>query len=291
MIVALLAPTAQGVAIYDTGAGTVYKLRVTQDVWLETASTNFNYREYLIVSKLPQYPNKRSLVQFEDPPSACPTAQIESAKMFLYYVYAHKASWQSITFTPFIPRYLEVYLVKKAWKEDEATRTQRLSDINWSTEWLGLDDTDAEDSPQSYPVIIFPTRPAGFVGFDVTNAVKNWSGGVANNGLVIRATNELAAGRSIRFASNAMSDSSKHAFVLVRCVAEGEKSSNQPPSSPVSCHNNDLGYHAKPKLYASKADEPSGQLQANHNSCWSVHKTSPMAPVFAFVVGSVWSFA
>ena len=226
LVVALLAPTAQGVSTYDTGAGTLYTLHVTQDVWLETASTNFNYKEYLIVSKLPQYPNKRSLVQFEDLPSACPTAQIESAKMYLYYVYAHKASWQSITFTPFIPRYLEVYLVKKAWKEDEATRTRRLSGINWSTEWLGLDDTDAESTPQSDPVTIFPVRPRGFVEFDVTNAIKSWSSGVPNNGLVIRATNELAAGRSIRFASNAMSDSSKHAFVRVRCVAEGEKSSS-----------------------------------------------------------------
>lgn len=38
--------------------------------------------------------------------------------------------------------------------------------------------------------------------FDITDAVKSWGNGVPNHGLVIRATNELARGRSIRFYSN-----------------------------------------------------------------------------------------
>ena len=218
MLVVLLTPAAYGVTTYDTGAGKVYRLEVKQDVSLERGSTNYNYLQYLLVSKHPQYPNKRSLVQFEDLPSACPTASIESAKMYLYYVYAHKPSWHSITYTPFIPRYMEVHLVKKAWNEAQATSTKRLTGTYWSTAYLGLDGTDAEASPQSGPVTIFPYRPAGFVEFDVTDAVESWSSGVANNGLVIRATNELTAGRGIRFASNAMSDSSKHAYILVRCV-------------------------------------------------------------------------
>ena len=235
LVVALLASIAQGVTKHDTGAGyMVYKLGVTQDVWLEDSS-NFNSYQYLIVSKLPQYPNKRSLVQFENLPSECSSSQVQSAKMYLYYVYAHKASWQSITLTPFIPRYLEVHLVKKAWNEAQATRTQRLTGVSWSSAWLGLDGTDAEESPQPGRVTMFPYRPAGFVELDITDAVKKWSGGVPNNGLVIRATNELKRGRSIRFASNAMSDSSKHAFVLVRCAPVGQSTVIPvPPSSVVN---------------------------------------------------------
>lgn len=42
LVVALLVSTAQGVTKHDTGAGyMVYKLGVTQDVWLEESS-NFN---------------------------------------------------------------------------------------------------------------------------------------------------------------------------------------------------------------------------------------------------------
>ena len=106
LLVALLASVTQ--AGWNTGAGTLYRLRVTKDVTLERGSTNFNYLEYLIVSRFPQYPNKRSLVQFEELPSTCALSQIESAKMYLYYVYAHKASWHSVHRTPFIPRYMQV---------------------------------------------------------------------------------------------------------------------------------------------------------------------------------------
>ena len=218
LLVALLAPAAHGVTTYDTGAGLVYRLGVTQDVTLESGSTNYNYLQYLIVSKHPGFPNKRSLVQFEDLPSACPVSLIQSAKMYLYYEYAHKASKQSINNVPFIPRYLEVHLVKKAWSEAQATSTKRLSGTSWATSYLGLDGTDAEAAPQPGKVTLFPHRPKGFMEFDVTDAVKSWRSEVSNNGLVIRATNELSAGRDIRFASNAMPDSSKHAYILVRCV-------------------------------------------------------------------------
>ncbi|KAJ7365166.1 hypothetical protein OS493_007816 [Desmophyllum pertusum] len=193
-------------------------LEWVQDVSLERPTTNYNSLPYLLVSKHPQYPNKRSLVQFENLPSDCPSSKIHSAKMYLYYVYAHKASWHPITMTPFIPRYMQLYLVKKSWNEAQATSIKRLSSINWSTLYLGLDGIDAEACPEPGIVTIFPFRPKNnFVEFDVTNAVKRWKDGLPNHGLLIRAKNELEAGRGIRFASNAMSDSSKHAFVLVLC--------------------------------------------------------------------------
>ena len=218
VMVVLLASALEGATSYYTGAGTVYILGVKQDILLANRYRNFNYLQYLIVSRLPQFPNKRSLVQFEDLPRACEASRIYSAKMYLYYVYAHKASWHSLKQTPFIPRYLQVHLVKKSWREDQATRRWRFKGARWSSEWLRLDGTDAEAAPQCGTVTFFPLRPSGFMEFDVTNAVKSWRHGVPNYGLLIRATNELDRGRSIRFASNAMRDRSKHAFILVRCL-------------------------------------------------------------------------
>jgi len=138
--------------------------------------------------------------------------------MYLYFVYAHKASWHSIYRTPWIPRYLQVHLVYKSWKESQATSTKRDNyGHRWGTPYLGLNNIDAESAPQPQTVTIFPYRPRGFVEFDITNAVRRWSKGLPNNGLVIRATNELTPGRGIRFASKAMSDKKQHAYVLVLC--------------------------------------------------------------------------
>ena len=236
VMLALLASVSQGVTTYDTSAGRVYRLDVTQDVTLERGSFNLKYLQYLIVAKFPERPNKRSLVQFEDLPSSCPTEHIQSAKMYLFYEYAHKPKKFSDAQAPFIPRYLEVHLVKKPWNEAEATSTWRLSNISWSSPWLGLDGTDAEAAPQPDTVTISRNSTTGFVEFDVINAVKSWSEGVANNGLVIRATNELDPGRDIRFASNAVIDSSEHAYILVHCVSPGAKTGSPATSSSMVVH-------------------------------------------------------
>ena len=124
LMVAFLAHVTQGVTRYNTGRGTVYKLSVVQDVTLERPNRNFNYLPFLLVSQHPGYPNKRSLVKFEQLPRYCPAYKIVSAKMYLYYVYAHKASWHPITRTPFIPRYMQVHLVKKSWNEYQATSSK-----------------------------------------------------------------------------------------------------------------------------------------------------------------------
>ena len=91
LMAVLVTPPACGVMTFDTGAGKVYKLSVTQDLTLERGNTNFNYLKYLIVSRHPWFPNKRSLVQFENLPSSCPSSNVISAKMYLYYEYSHKA--------------------------------------------------------------------------------------------------------------------------------------------------------------------------------------------------------
>ena len=112
--------------------------------------------------------------------------------------------------------FFQVHLVKKSWNEAQATSTKRDYRNNWSRQYLGLDNTDAERVPQPQTVTIFPYRPSGFVEFDITNAVRSWRNGVPNHGLLIRATNELAAGRGIRFSSNA-GPSAWRAYVLVLC--------------------------------------------------------------------------
>ena len=108
--------------------------------------------------------------------------------------------------------------MKKYWNEAEATSLYRYRRYRWSSQWLSLDGRDAEASPQRGMVTIFPNRHRGFVEFDITDAVKSWRSGTPNYGLLIRATNELASGRDIRFASNRYSDTSKRAFVQVLCA-------------------------------------------------------------------------
>ena len=103
IMLAIVAKETEAYRTYNTGRGMVYRLGVTQDTTLEGSTQQLDYLQYLLVSKHPQFPNKRSLVQFENLPSACGPLQIISAKMYLYYVYAHKPSWHTIQGTPFIP--------------------------------------------------------------------------------------------------------------------------------------------------------------------------------------------
>lgn len=109
MLGALVSATEAGGGFrYITGRGTVYKLDVTQDVTLQRPTSNYKWLQHLLVSNHPGWPNKRALVQFENVPRSCLSSKIISAKMYLYYEYAHKASWHSIYKSPFVPRYLQV---------------------------------------------------------------------------------------------------------------------------------------------------------------------------------------
>ena len=201
---------------------TTYKLKVVEDVTLERGSTNFNYLRYLIVGYHPGYPKKRSLLRFEDVPSGCKF--VTHAKMYLYYQYSHKASFQSVDKAPFITRTIQAHQVLKSWKESQATSTKRDSYNYWPTSYLGLDNIDARSSATGRTTI-YASRPHGFVEIDVTSAARAWKYGSPNYGLVIWATNENQAGRDTRFASNADSDSSKHAYIILNCNNSGRTSS------------------------------------------------------------------
>ena len=194
---------------------TVYILKVVEDVTLERGTTNFNYLEYLITSFHAGYPKKRSLLRFEDVPSEC--SSINHAMMYIYYDRSHKPSFYNVDQAPFITRTIQAHRVLKSWKETQATSTKRNSYSNWHTAWLGLNGIDATSCPTGQTTI-YASRPRGFVEIEVTSAVEAWKSGSPNYGVVIWATNENTEGRDTRFASNADSDSSRHAYIVLNCA-------------------------------------------------------------------------
>ena len=220
------------IAQNNVGAGTLYKLNVTEDVWLEQPTVNYNNYPWLIVSKHTEYPKKRTLIRFEDIPSSCTT--VNHAMMYIYYAWSSKASWMSVTQVPFITRTIQAHRVLKSWVETQATTTKRYfltpnkshiydRDIQLDTEnnlwhepYLGLDDTDANDYPTGHTTI-YAGRPSGFVEIEVTSAAKEWKAGKSNYGLLIWATNEDQDGRDTRFYSKSYNDSSKHAYIQLNC--------------------------------------------------------------------------
>lgn len=210
---ALLFANSEAYTSWNSGAGVVYTLPVTQDVWLEGSSNKNNY-EFIIVAKHPQFANKRSLLQFESLPAGC--THIKWAKMYVYFLYAHKASWQSVQSAPYISRTLQVYQVKKQWNEAQATSINRLYNTRWSSPYLALDGSDA--GPHSIgSATVFTSRPRGFMEFDITEAMRNWKFGDPNYGVLLLASNEDAVGRDLRFGSKSNSDSSRRSFVHVLC--------------------------------------------------------------------------
>ena len=154
----------------DLGAGTLYRLDVVEDVCLERSSRNFDYLEWLIVGTLVQFPKKRSLIRFEDVPSSC--TNVNHAMMYIYYHYSHKASWHTVSRSPFITRTIQAHRVLKSWNETQATSKRRDSTALWHQPYLGLDDTDANDCPTGQAKI-YADRPSGFVEIKVTSAVKD----------------------------------------------------------------------------------------------------------------------
>ena len=157
-------------------------------------------------------------MQFEGLPSACPPSEINFVKMYLYYVYADKAGWYAVTFTTFIPRYMQVHLMKEILAETQATSSKHYSGTNWSSPWL-VWLAPTQRVPQEWnPVTIMPWCLASFVEFYIASAVTSSSNGVPNYGVVIDAVNELETVRAIHFANNSYEDFKMRPFVTVLCA-------------------------------------------------------------------------
>ena len=210
-VLLMFVATACAATCSNYGRETVCNLAATKDVWLEGG--NKNSYNFLIVGKHPQFPKKRFLIQFEDIPSTC--RHIQWAKMYLYFWYAHKASWQSIQTVPYISRQLRVHQVKKSWSESQATTTYRSTGQRWSRSYLALDGTDAVATPQG-DVVMYPGQPSRYVEFDITEAAKNWKSGDQNNGLLVWATNENEEGRDLRFYSRERT--TQRPFMTISCI-------------------------------------------------------------------------
>ena len=190
-------------------------LRVTQDVSIEN-SWNYNFLQYLLVGTHRGWPLKRSLIQFQ-PLQVRGCTRVKKATMYLYYAYAHKASFMTEAQVPPISRTIVAHQVLKSWLESQATKTRRYNGANWAQPWLKLG-TDALTAPTSCGVIITPyATNSGFVAIDVTSAVRNWKSGHPNYGFLIRATNEHELGRDFRFYSNAEKNKARHAYISVTC--------------------------------------------------------------------------
>ena len=211
MLLMVVSTAAWAATCSNYGRETVCNLAATKDIWLEGG--NKNSYNFLIVGKHPQYSKKRFLIQFEDIPSTC--QHIQWAKMYLYFWYAHKASWQSVQQVPYISRQLQAHQVKKSWNESQATTTNRFTGQLWSKSYLALDGTDAVAYSQG-DVAMYPGQPSTYIEFDVTEAARNWKSGEQNNGLLVWATNENEEGRDLRFHSRERA--TQKPFMTLSCV-------------------------------------------------------------------------
>ena len=211
----------------DYGNGRLYKRYAIADTFLERQGTNFNFYDFLIVSKLTDYPKKRSLLKFSisDIPSTC---NVTFAKMYLKFWYAHKASFHTVQKSPYLSRQLQVHQIKKEWSETQATQENRLSGTPWSAPYLAVDGTDASSYVLDC-VIMYTGRPADYVEFDVTVAVKNWLAGEPNYGLLVWDVMENFDGRGLRFYSREQSDTSKRPFLNVLCAPTCLSCQQYPP--------------------------------------------------------------
>ena len=210
---------------FDFGDGIIHKLNVVQDVTLER-TTNMNYLQFLLLARLTYYPLKRSLVQFENLRSTCPPSKIRYAKMYLYFLLAHRAGFRPIKLQPYFKHTFELYRVLMPWKEQEATIQYRQRGLKWNSKLLNIGkDTESEpqcgncfsDGRNCRPTTLYPPRPAGFMEFDVTKAMRSWSNGAPNYGLLMKVVNEVENGRDIRFYSKSHSNSRRHPFIYVTC--------------------------------------------------------------------------
>ncbi|XP_028416387.1 uncharacterized protein LOC114540395 [Dendronephthya gigantea] len=193
---------------------TTYTLKVTEDVTLERAGSNFNYLQFLLVGTHPGFPLKRSLMKFQNIPGQC-IVPLE-ATLHLYFVYAHKASY--LRQLPDVTRRIVAHTVLKSWSESQATSSRRKYFWNWDARWLNLG-TDADPVTLS-STLVSANQGRQWFTLDVTKQVSDWKCSGSNHGLLLRDTRENIQGRDFRFASNAYRDQSKHAYITVKCMVK-----------------------------------------------------------------------
>ena len=145
--------------------------------------------------------------------------------MYVYYWYAHKASWQSEAVAPWTPRPIEACQILKNWKADEATRDVRLTDTEWSAPYLNLNNIDARLNADDTQTISRDTA-SDYISWNIVTTAKNWLSGQPNYGILLSAANEAAVGRDIRFYSRKRSVD-QEAYVEVLCASDKNSGSGE----------------------------------------------------------------
>ena len=109
----------------DVDDGTLYKLQVVEDVWLERSTRNYNSYQWLTIGTHLDYPKKRSLLRFEDIPIVAVQQSTMQWCISTTIIHTRPCSWHSVTQAPFITRTIQAHRVLKSWQETQATTTYK----------------------------------------------------------------------------------------------------------------------------------------------------------------------
>ncbi len=189
-----------GLCAFSSG-GTCVTLTPVEDTWLEGTSNKGGY-DFLIVGKTSTYEKKRTLMRF-DLSSIPADANILSADLRIYYYVSTKPSG---VVEPCIDRTIMVNKMLVPWVENQATKVKATYSKNWSANWVGVNDVDAEMIPldaQNWTGCLYEWKT-----FSVTPAAQAWGSDPGSNyGVLIWATNEDEKGMDMRFYSREWNDS------------------------------------------------------------------------------------
>jgi len=171
------------------------------DTWLEN-SGNQGSHKYLIVGLHGTWPKKRSLIKF-DLSGLDSTKTIQSATMWVYYRYAHQASFLQ---EAGIDRVIAVHQVLVPWEENTASSSKATAISLWSESFCGINDVDAASMPEDSQLwLVAETKE--WKSFDITALAQKWGDDPDTNfGVLLRAENESLKGRDMRMYSRNASE-------------------------------------------------------------------------------------
>ncbi|XP_066923970.1 uncharacterized protein [Clytia hemisphaerica] len=207
---------------HDEGRGPLYKLNAVADTFLERYGVSYDRISIgqNLIGKHPQYPIKRTLIQFESlPASVCPVGKIEWARVYMYFVRRHRASWHKPSSAPWLDYEIDVHRIKRSWQESYARpryRCQSCPHRAWYAPYLDLG-RDAVNEPECKKTTIYALTPSSWQAFDVTGSMKAWAEGAPNYGVLIKVNDEKTEGVDLRFWNRHNSNANLRPYMVVRC--------------------------------------------------------------------------
>ncbi|XP_066925492.1 uncharacterized protein [Clytia hemisphaerica] len=209
----------------DEGRGPLYKLNAIRDTFLERYGVSYDRPSFgqLLIGKHPQYPIKRILIQFETlPRHVCPVGKIEWARIYMYFVRRHRASWYNNQRhrAPWLDYTVHVHRVKRSWEESYARpryRCRSCSHRAWYKPYLDLG-RDAVNEPECKKTTIYSYTPRPtWLAFDVTGSMKAWAEGAPNYGVLMKVSDEKTEGVDLRFWNRHNRNVNLRPHVVVQC--------------------------------------------------------------------------